>query len=135
MCSGTREEGLTIVQSERWKLEGTELRQGDRGYALLFSGSSSSLWFEQNPLIMRKLFHPCRGSVLCHKRALSGLRRSGLIPRAHVKKFARSHILIILKLGTWRQVDPRRLTSQSVCVVMGMHAHTHRKRETDRDRH
>lgn len=112
MCSGTREEGLTIVQSERWKLEGTELRQGDRGHALLFLGSSSSLWFEQNPVIMRKLSHPCRASVLCHKRALNGLRRSSLIPRAHVRKLAGLHILVTLQLGTWRQVDPQGLTSQ-----------------------
>lgn len=46
---------LTIVHSERREVEGVELRQVDRDHALLFPGSSSSLWFERNSVSMKKL--------------------------------------------------------------------------------
>lgn len=73
---------------------------------------------------------------------LSGLRRSSLIPRAHVRKSVRLLILIILQFGMWIQVDPWGLTSQPdlacVCIIKGTHAHafTHpeRERQINRDR-
>lgn len=140
MCSGTREEGLTIVQSERWKLEGTELRQGDKGHALLFLGSSSNLWFEQNPVIMR---NPCKRFCPLSQKSPKWAEEIWFNPQSPCKEVSRiAHTYNPTAWNVETSGSPGAHKPGGlrvcVCVIMGVHAcvhiNTEREKQTDRGR-